>query len=105
MIDIAEKKFSRKNLNFECKSVFNYQPNSVFDVISANGFIEYLSINQIKNFIKFCKKNLKKNGFLILGSLNIKVQSIFVRITGLTSIQYCNDNINIIKMLDYIQIN
>jgi len=70
MIDIAERKFSRKNLNFECKSVFNYQPNSVFDVISANGFIEYLSINQIKNFIKFCKKNLKKNGFLILGSRN-----------------------------------
>jgi len=70
MIDIAGRKFSRKNLNFECKSVFNYQPNSVFDVISANGFIEYLSINQIKNFIKFCKKNLKKNGFLILGSRN-----------------------------------
>jgi len=70
MIDIAENKFSRKNLSFECKSVFNYQPNSAFDAISANGFIEYLSIVQIKNFIKFCKKNLKKNGFLILGSRN-----------------------------------
>ena len=44
--------------------------NSEFDAISANGFIEYLSIVQIKNFIKFCKKNLKKNGFLILGSRN-----------------------------------
>ena len=47
MIDIAEKKYSRKNLYFKCKSVFNYQPNSAFDAISANGFIEYLSISQI----------------------------------------------------------
>ena len=70
MINIANRKFKRKNLFFYCKSVFNYKPDICFDVISANGLIEYLSISQINNFVSYAYKNLKKNGFLILGSRN-----------------------------------
>ena len=70
MIVIANKKFKRKNLEFFNKSVFNYQPNINFDCISANGFIEYLSLLQISKLLNFSYKNLIKNGFIIMGSRN-----------------------------------
>ena len=70
MIKIAENKFKRKNLRFFCKSFFDYVPESKFDCISANGFIEYLSINEIIKFFKLSNSYLKKNGILTFSSRN-----------------------------------
>tara|TARA_E500000178_G_C16949101_1_gene720331 strand:+ start:512 stop:1396 length:885 start_codon:yes stop_codon:yes gene_type:complete len=70
MIKIAKKKFKRKNLFFENSSVFNFKTKEKFDIISANGFIEYISINQIKSFLKFCQYNLVGNGLIILSVRN-----------------------------------
>lgn len=70
MIEIAKKKYKNKNLQFFCKSIFDYNSNKLFDCISANGFIEYLSINQIKDFFKLSNKKLNNKGILIFGSRN-----------------------------------
>lgn len=70
MIEIAKKKYKRKNIKFLCNSIFNYKNNDRFDCVSANGFIEYLSINEIKKFFKLSNKQLKKNGLFIFGSRN-----------------------------------
>lgn len=73
MIDIAKKKFLKsknKNLEFYNKSIFNYKTSKKFNLISANGFIEYLSLSDFRKFILFTKKKLSKNGYLILSSRN-----------------------------------
>ncbi len=70
MIKIAKKKYRNSNLKFICKSIFDYKPENSFDCISANGFIEYLSISEIKKFFKYTNSILKKNGILIFGSRN-----------------------------------
>ncbi len=53
MTNLAKIKFKRKNLVYLNKSFFSFKPEISFDCISANGFIEYLSINQILNFFNF----------------------------------------------------
>lgn len=69
-IDTAKK----NNLDlaeFKCISIFDYDFNHVkYDVISANGFIEYISFDQLKNFLDISFLGLKKGGSLILGSRN-----------------------------------
>jgi 2-polyprenyl-3-methyl-5-hydroxy-6-metoxy-1,4-benzoquinol methylase len=70
MIEIARKKYKNKNLNFQCSSIFDFKSKNFFDCISANGFIEYLSINEIKKFFKFSHSKLEKKGLLIFGSRN-----------------------------------
>jgi ubiquinone/menaquinone biosynthesis C-methylase UbiE len=70
MISIANKKFNRKNLSFIDGNIFNYQPKDKFDVISAVGFLEYLSFEEINKIISYCYKNLTRSGILILGSRN-----------------------------------
>jgi ubiquinone/menaquinone biosynthesis C-methylase UbiE len=70
MISIANKKFNKRNLSFINDNIFNYKPKEKFDVISAVGFLEYLSFEEINKIISYCYKNLTKNGILILGSRN-----------------------------------
>jgi 2-polyprenyl-3-methyl-5-hydroxy-6-metoxy-1,4-benzoquinol methylase len=70
MIKIANKKFKRKNINFINDSIFNYHADKKFDVISAVGFLEYLSFEEINKVINYCFKNLNENGILVLGSRN-----------------------------------
>ena len=71
MINLCEKKNNKKNVKFIASSFFdlNLKENS-FDLISANGFIEYISIEQLHLFLKICKKILKKNGKIIFSSRN-----------------------------------
>ena len=48
MINIAKKKFLKSknnNLEFYNKSIFNFKTTRKFNLISANGFIEYLSLS------------------------------------------------------------
>ncbi len=71
MIDIAKKKFSKNNnLEFYSKSIFDFNTSKKFNLISANGFIEYLSLSDFSKFILLSKKLLVKNGYLILSSRN-----------------------------------
>jgi 2-polyprenyl-3-methyl-5-hydroxy-6-metoxy-1,4-benzoquinol methylase len=55
---------------FFLDSIFNFEPTQKFDLISANGFIEYISEKELKLFIKKSSKWLTKNGVLVLGSRN-----------------------------------
>jgi 2-polyprenyl-3-methyl-5-hydroxy-6-metoxy-1,4-benzoquinol methylase len=70
MIKIAKKKFKKKNLNFINESIFKYKPKNNFDCISANGFIEYLSLNDIKKFLDQTNSLLNKSGYLVFGTRN-----------------------------------
>lgn len=50
---------------FDCKA----SPNSI-DVISAQGFIEYISVNELHQFIEFCGESLRTGGLAVVGSRN-----------------------------------
>ena len=56
---------------FKCASLFEYEimPGK-FDVVSAQGFIEYISLDQLDEFLAFTQRALKPNGALALGSRN-----------------------------------
>lgn len=70
MIDLAKKKFKRRNLMFYNKNFFEFETKDRFDCLSANGFIEYLSLNDIIKFFKISKKIVKKNKYIIFGTRN-----------------------------------
>ena len=70
MISIANKKFNKKNIKFDCLNFLNFKPDVKYDYISANGFIEYFSEKDLKKIFRILKKSLKKNGRLIFGSRN-----------------------------------
>jgi 2-polyprenyl-3-methyl-5-hydroxy-6-metoxy-1,4-benzoquinol methylase len=59
------------NATFKQCSVFDYQcfPNS-FDLVSAQGFIEYISESELNSFIDFCGRSLRPNGVAVIGSRN-----------------------------------
>lgn len=61
----------RSNAIFNHCSVFNYDyaPES-YDLISAQGFIEYISELELDVFIDFCSRALKRNGLAVVGSRN-----------------------------------
>ena len=70
MINISKKNFKRKNLIFYHENFFNFKPIEKFDCLSANGFIEYISLDDINNFLKISKKFVKKNRYIIFGTRN-----------------------------------
>ena len=70
MIKIAKKKFFKKNLYFENLDILNFSTKKKFDCISANGFIEYLSLSDIKKFIRISNDLLTNKGCLIFGTRN-----------------------------------
>lgn len=71
MIDLCNKKNKRKKVKFICDSFFNLnQKKNSFDLISANGFIEYISLDELFLFLHTCKNLLKKDGILVLSARN-----------------------------------
>jgi len=70
MIKFAKKNYKNNKLKFINEDFFNYSLKEKFDLISANGFIEYLSLNDIVKFLKISNKTLNKNGYLIFGTRN-----------------------------------
>ncbi len=75
MIDLAKdnaKKAHKEKAKFECCSIFEYPFESKqYDVISANGFIEYISYEELNKLLDICIKALKSKGSLVLGSRNM----------------------------------
>lgn len=79
-IDFAQEMVDRSRANaaaanapaaFECVSVFEHPlPDDSFDVISAQGFIEYISLEQLDQFLDLVRRALKPGGVLAVGSRN-----------------------------------
>jgi len=56
---------------FRTESVFDAPiPAGVYDVISAQGFIEYISLTQLSEFFDMVRRGLKTGGAIALGSRN-----------------------------------
>jgi 2-polyprenyl-3-methyl-5-hydroxy-6-metoxy-1,4-benzoquinol methylase len=74
MIELAQQKAvveETPSAEFIQASVFDYKPFDVrFDLVSANGFIEYISGTQLQDFLRHAKGLLTKGGSLVLGSRN-----------------------------------
>ena len=70
MIKIAKKKFKKNNLAFQDISIFDYKITEKFDCVSANGFIEYLSLSDIKKFFDISNQLINKNGYIVFGTRN-----------------------------------
>jgi 2-polyprenyl-3-methyl-5-hydroxy-6-metoxy-1,4-benzoquinol methylase len=79
-IDFAEEMISNCEQNkksagvpaeFLCNSFFDvsYEADA-YDIISAQGFIEYLSPDQMMEFFRRCHRMLRKAGALVVGSRN-----------------------------------
>lgn len=74
MIDIAienAKELKLEKAKFKCCSIFDHDfEQDKYDVISANGFIEYISYEELNKFLELSSKNLNSGGSLVLGSRN-----------------------------------
>lgn len=71
MITIAKENGKDLPVEFVCDSIFDFNMGrETYDLISANGFIEYISFDQMKTFFDDVYKALKKDGDFIFGSRN-----------------------------------
>ena len=60
------KKLQLEQAKFECCSIFNYHLESnKYDLISANGFIEYISYEELNKLLEVSLEALKPNGSLV----------------------------------------
>jgi len=74
MIEIARKNAAKVKCgraSFECSSIFDFKTGKEeYDLISANGFIEYISYKELDALLDKAFQALKPEGSLILGSRN-----------------------------------
>jgi 2-polyprenyl-3-methyl-5-hydroxy-6-metoxy-1,4-benzoquinol methylase len=74
MIEIAQAKAGQQGLDkarFYCASIFDFDlSNTRYDVISANGFIEYISLEELDQFLALAYHALNRGGSLVMGSRN-----------------------------------
>jgi 2-polyprenyl-3-methyl-5-hydroxy-6-metoxy-1,4-benzoquinol methylase len=75
MISLAQEAAERDGLQqgarFKCMSIFDYRDDGRrFDLISANGFIEYISHEQLQQFLGLASRFLNEGGSLVVGSRN-----------------------------------
>lgn len=74
MINEAKDNASGLQLNkakFKHANIFDYSyQKEEYDVVSANGFIEYISYQELDDFLTISYKALKPGGSLVLGSRN-----------------------------------
>ena len=74
MIDLASKKAADAAVdgaNFICSSIFDVPiQKESYDLISANGFIEYISLEEMVSFFKIVSQALVRGGSFVVGSRN-----------------------------------
>lgn len=72
MIKIAKENNNRVSASAEfiCDSIFKFKSEKSFEVISAQGFIEYISLEQLEEFLAFLKSICTKGGAVAIGSRN-----------------------------------
>jgi SAM-dependent methyltransferase len=67
----ANNRAARTSARFVPASIFNYPlPQAGYDVISAQGFIEYISLAQLDQFLAMVRRALTPGGRMALGSRN-----------------------------------
>ncbi|OHB98745.1 MAG: hypothetical protein A2W74_08185 [Planctomycetes bacterium RIFCSPLOWO2_12_38_17] len=73
MIDICKlnNREAGTDAEFHCVSFFDFaiKPAS-YDIVSAQGFIEYISLAELDKFLRRISKGLKRGGAIALGSRN-----------------------------------
>lgn len=73
MIDICHSNAREAGVipEFHCVSLFDFEieANS-YEVVSAQGFIEYISAEELERFLELITKGLRRGGALALGSRN-----------------------------------
>ncbi len=73
MVDVCIKNNEEAGAKaqFSCSSIFDAKlENQSFDLVSAQGFIEYISLEQLSDFLKLVHSSLKEKGAIALGSRN-----------------------------------
>ena len=73
MIALARDKAAALGLNgasFQVCSIFDYDDQQRFDLISASGFIEYISHEELTRFLALAARLLNPGGSLVIGSRN-----------------------------------
>jgi 2-polyprenyl-3-methyl-5-hydroxy-6-metoxy-1,4-benzoquinol methylase len=74
MIEIAQSKAQHQALakaQFYCASIFDFDLSERrYDVVSANGFIEYISLAELDQFLSLTYQALNPGGSLVVGSRN-----------------------------------
>ena len=73
MIEICKENsaLSEGNVEFQCGSIFDFQINaSEYTVVSAQGFIEYISLEELDTFLSLVSRGLEVGGAVALGSRN-----------------------------------
>ena len=74
MIKIARDRAAKEGASrarFECASVFDFPYGAErFDAISANGFIEYISLEEFGRFVDLAHRLLNPGGSFVVGSRN-----------------------------------
>lgn len=74
MIDIARATAKQEKLekaHFYCSSIFDFDITARrYDVVSANGFIEYISLDDLNRFLDQSYHGLNPGGSFVLGSRN-----------------------------------
>ena len=91
MIGIANRQKHQEGLNhahFLHGSIFDVNlTNQEFDVISANGFIEYISYEELDKFLDLAQRLLSPGGSLVLGSRNRLFNAVSNNVFTLDEIQ------------------
>jgi cyclopropane fatty-acyl-phospholipid synthase-like methyltransferase len=70
MIDLANKKKINERIQYKCVDILKFKSNIKYDVISANGFIEYFSKKELILIFSKIKKLLTKNGKIFFSVRN-----------------------------------
>ncbi len=72
MIEIAKSnaRQSDVDVDFVCASIFDYSAPYLFDIISAQGFIEYISLDQLDKFFDWIFEKTASGGAIAIGSRN-----------------------------------
>lgn len=73
MVDICKSNNQEAGTHaeFHCASIFDFDIKAgTYDVISAQGFIEYISLTELDTFLDLARNGLKSGGALALGSRN-----------------------------------
>jgi 2-polyprenyl-3-methyl-5-hydroxy-6-metoxy-1,4-benzoquinol methylase len=74
MVDIAHARAEQEKLkkaHFFCSSIFDFDlTQRRYDVVSAVGFIEYISLEELDRFLDLSHQALNPGGSLVLGSRN-----------------------------------
>lgn len=73
MIALAQQKAAAMGLDrasFLVRSIFDFDDRERFDLISAQGFIEYISHDELTRFLSLAGRLLNDGGSIVIGSRN-----------------------------------